>query len=193
MIILLRSLIFPILDYSCIVWNPHLQQDKVLLESPQRLLTSKIEGMESFDYYQRLKSLNLYSAERRRDRYLLLYVFKIIQGRVPNPGISHKHSQRRGKVIVTPPVRSSKSSTAGTLYHNSFNRRAARAFNALPRYIRNLPNDTSPELLKKKIDGFLSSVPDEPRLPGYFPTNSAASNLLEDQVRVMACLREDHH
>ena len=61
MLTLLRSLIFPILDYSCVVWNPHLQQDKTLLESAQRLLTSKIEGMDSLDYYQRLKALNTYS------------------------------------------------------------------------------------------------------------------------------------
>ena len=192
MLTLLRSLIFPILDYSCVVWNPHLQQDKVLLESPQRLLTSKIDGMESLDYYQRLKELKLYSAERRRDRYLVLYLFKIIQGRVPNPGISHKYS-RQGKVIITPPVKSSKSSAAETLYHNSFNRRASRLFNALPRHIRNLPDNTTPELLKRKLDKFLVSVPDEPRLPGYLPSNSSVSNKLEDQVRVMECLHEDHH
>ena len=193
MLILLRSLIFPILDYSCVVWNPHLQQDKTLLESPQRLLTSKIEGLESLDYYQRLTELKLYSAERRRDRYMILYLFKIIHGRVPNPGISHKYSQRRGKIIITPPVKSSKPTAAATLYHNSFNRRASRIFNSLPRNIRNLPSDTSPELIKKKLDEFLITIPDEPRLPGYFPTNSAASNMLEDQVRVMACLHEDHH
>ena len=186
MLILLRSLIFPILDYSCVVWNPHLQQDKTLLESPQRLLTSKIEGLESLDYYQRLTELKLYSAERRRDRYMILYLFKIIHGHVPNPGISHKYSQRRGKIIITPPVKSSKPTAAATLYHNSFNRRASRIFNSLPRNIRNLPSDTSPELIKKKLDEFLITIPDEPRLPGYFPTNSAASNLLEDQVRVMA-------
>ena len=192
MIILLRSLIFPILDYSCVVWNPHLQQDKNLLESPQRFLTSKIEGLESFDYYQRLKELKLYSAERRRDRYLILYIIKIIQCKVPNPGISYKYSPRRGRVLNTPPVKSSKSSSAETLYHNSFNRRASRVFNALPKEIRNLPNDTSPELVKKKLDKFLSEITDEPRLPGYLPTNNAASNRLEDQIRAKEHLCEGH-
>ena len=149
--------------------------------------------MESLDYYQRLKELKLYSAERRRDRYLLLYIFKIIQCRVPNPGISYKYSPRRGKVLITPPVKSSTSSKAGTLYHNSFNRRASRVFNALPKDIRNLSNDSSPELVKRKLDKFLSYVTDEPRLPGYLPTNDATSNRLEDQIRAMECLSEDHH
>ena len=100
MLTLLRSLVLPIIDYSSVVWNPHLQQDINLLESPQRVLTSKIDGMEGLDYYQRLKSLNIYSSERRRDRYLILYIMKVLQGKVPNPGISYKYSARRGKVLT---------------------------------------------------------------------------------------------
>ena len=78
-------------------------------------------------------------------------------------------------------------------YHNSFNRRATRVSNALPKEIRNLSNDSSPELIKRKLDKFLSLITDEPRLPGYLPTNSAESNRLEDQIRAMECLHEEHH
>ena len=189
---LLKSLVIPILDYSCVVWNPHLQQEITQLESPQRLLTSKIEAMETLDYYQRLKVLDLYSAERRRDRYIVLYTFKIIKGKVPNPGISYKWSLRRGKVLCTPAVLSSKASRANTLIHHSFTRRAPRIFNALPKVIWNLPDDTSPNAIKKQIDKYLSSITDEPRLPGYLPTNSAASNRLEDQIRAKEFLNEGH-
>ena len=189
---LLRSLVFPILDYSCVVWNPYLQQDINQLESAQRKLTSKIEGMESLDYYERLKDLKLYSAERRRDRYLLLYIFKILHHKVPNPGISYKYSLRRGKVLITPPVRSSKSCHATTLMHNSFMNRASRIFNSLPKEIRNLEEETSLDYIKHKIDKFLQSITDEPRLPGYLPSVSAASNKLEDQVRATEFLSEGH-
>ena len=65
-------------------------------------------------------------------------------------------------------------------------------FNALPKAIRNLPDDSTPELIKKKLDMFLRDITDEPRLPGYLPTNSAASNRLEDQIRAKEFLREDH-
>ena len=193
MLTLLRSLVFPILDYSCVVWNPHLQQDITRLESAQRLLTSKIDGMESFNYYKRLQELNIYSAERRRDRYIILYIFKVVQAKVPNPGISYKYSPRRGKVLTTPSVLSSKASHANTLLHNSFTRRAPRIFNSLPKQIRDLPHDTSPDLIKRRIDNFLTTVTDEPRLPGYYPSNSAASNKLEDQIRTMEFLNEGHH
>ena len=189
---LLKSLVYPILDYSCVVWNPYLQQDITLLESPQRKLTSQIHGMESLDYYKRLKELNLYSAERRRDRYLLIYIFKILHNKVPNPGISYKYSPRRGKVLITPPVRSSKSCHATTLMHNSFMYRASRIFNAIPKEIRKLGVETSLDSIKHKIDRFLQHITDEPRLPGYLPSVSTASNKLEDQIRATEFLNEGH-
>ena len=192
MLTLLRSVVFPIQDYGCVVWSPHLQKEINLLESAQRRLTCVIEGVENLDYYERLKELKIYSAERRRDRYTVLYIFKILQGQIPNPGISYKYSGRRGKVLITPTVRSSKASHANTLIHNSFTRRAPRIFNALPAEIRNLPNDTPSDVIKNKIDKYLSAITDEPRVPGYLPTNSAASNRLEDQIRAREFLREDH-
>ena len=96
-------------------------------------------------------------------------------------------------MLNTPPVISSKISKAGTLYHNSFNRRASRIFNALPKVIRNMSNDATPDLIKRKLDKFLNTVTDEPRLPGYLPTNCSASNRLEDQIWVMESLSEEHH
>ena len=193
MLTLLKSLVLPIIEYSCIVWNPHAQKDIVMLESVQRTFTCKLDGMSDLNYYQRLQALNLYSTERRRDRYILMYVFKIIQGRVPNPGISYKWSARRGKVVITPPVPSSKQSRAATLLHNSFSRRAPRIFNAMPQSLRNISDDTSKDSIKRRIDLLLKKIPDEPRLPGYYPSNNSASNRLEDQIRVMERLSEDHH
>ena len=66
MITLLKSLVLPIIDYSSVVWNPHTFQDIATIESVQRNYTSKLEGMSDINYYQRLKSLKLYSSERRR-------------------------------------------------------------------------------------------------------------------------------
>ena len=194
MLTLLKSLVLPIIDYSSVIWNPHTQQDIAFIESVQRNYTSKLDGMADMNYYSRLKSLNLYSSERRRDRYQILYIFKIIHGRVPNPGISFKWSQRRGKVITYPSV-SSQSSKAATLLHHSFTRRAPRLFNALPQSLRNIPAHTSADLLKSKVDKFLQSIPDEPRISGHFPTNSASSNRVEDQILLMGMERlyEDHH
>ena len=193
MITLLKSLVLPIIDYSSIIWNPHTQQDIAFIESVQRNYTSKLEGMADLNYYCKLKKLKIYSSQRRRDRYHILYIFKIIHGKVPNPGISFKWSPRRGKVLTYPTV-TSQSSKAATLLHHSFTRRAPRLFNALPQCLRNLPSDTSADTLKSKLDKFLQTIPDEPRISGHFPTNSASSNRVEDQILLMGTERlcEDH-
>ena len=193
MMILFKSLVLPLIEYSCIVWNPHKQQEISQLESVQRNYTSKLEEMNDLNYYQRLKKLQIYSAERRRDRYMLLYIFKIIHRRVPNPGLSYKWTLRRGKVLLTPPVPSSKASRAATLLHHSFTRRAPRLFNAIPQSLRNLPDNTPINIIKNKIDVFLKEITDEPRIPGYCATISSASNRLEDQIQAMECLHKDHH
>ena len=192
LLILLRSLVLPIIDYSSIIWNPHTYQDIATLESVQRNYTSKLEGMSDMNYYQRLKSLKLYSSERRRDRYSILYIFKILHSKVPNPGICFKWSPRRGKVLTYPSVRCQPSRAATLLYH-SFTRRAPRLFNALPQSLRNLPADSSADLIKSRVDKFLQTVPDEPRISGHFPSNSACSNRVEDQILVMERLYEDYH
>ena len=100
MMLLFKSLVIPHLEYCCILWNPHLQKEIRKLEIVQRYFTASLEGMEDLGYYERLKKLNIYSLERRRDRYILIYIFKILMKQVPNPGISYKYSTRRGRVLI---------------------------------------------------------------------------------------------
>lgn len=189
MMLLFKSLVIPHLEYCCILWNPHLQKDIAKLEIVQRYFTSKLDGMENLTYYERLKKLKIYSLERRRDRYVLIYVFKILMKKVPNPGISFKYSTRRGRVLTSP----ASNSKTTDLIHHSFTRRAPRIFNAIPQSLRDLPLNTSLDSIKNRLDKFLGLIPDEPRLPGCFPTTASASNRIEDQLLlVQECLREEH-
>ena len=189
MMLLFKSLVIPHLEYCCILWNPHLQKEIRKLEIVQRYFTARLEGMEDLGYYERLKKLKIYSLERRRDRYILIYIFKILMKQVPNPGISYKYSTRRGRVLI-PPTSNSKTTD---LIHHSFTRRAPRIFNAMPQSIRDLQLDASLDSIKCKIDKSLKMIPDEPRLQGCYPTTAAASNRLEDQLLLIReCLREDH-
>ena len=189
MMLLFKSLVIPHLEYCCVLWSPHLQKDVEKLEIVQRYFTSKLEGMENLEYYERLKKLKIYSLERRRDRYILIYIFKILMKQVPNPGISYKYTTRRGRVLI-PPKCSSKTTD---LIHYSFTRRAPRIFNAMPQSIRDLQLDASLDSIKHQIDKYLKMIPDEPRLTGCYPTTAAASNRIEDQLLLIReCLREDH-
>ena len=189
LMMLFKSLVLPHLEYCVIVWNPYLQKEINMLEQIQRSFTSKLEGMSELNYYQRLKKLNIYSLERRRDRYMILYIFKILYNLVPNPGLSYKYSARRGKILTNPSVNIS-NSHAATLSHHSFIRRAPRIFNSLPKDLRNSSGNMI--TIKKHLDKLLSFVPDEPKIPGCFPTNSALSNRLEDQMLILECSHRNH-
>ena len=54
------------------------------LENVHRSFTHKIVGIRDLTYWGRLRALNLYSLERRRDRYFVVHVWKIVNELVPN-------------------------------------------------------------------------------------------------------------
>ena len=133
-----------------------------MIEQIQRNFTSRIYELKEMNYYKRLKYLKVYSLERRRERYDLIYIYKTLKSQVPNVGINFKWSQRRGRTIVPPPVHKNSTSHAATLRRYSFRSRAAFLFNHLPSELRNIHEQTSMDLIKRKIDYYLSKVVDDP-------------------------------
>ena len=73
-----------------------------MFEKVQRSFTRLIPGMAGLSYTERLTVLKLYSLQRRRERYIIIYVWKIFQGLVPNlfPPICTKTSDRRGRTAL---------------------------------------------------------------------------------------------
>ena len=63
---------------------PHKASEIQLLENIQRPFTAKVNGMSNLYYWERLQFLQLYSLERRRERYLVIYTWKTLEGLVPN-------------------------------------------------------------------------------------------------------------
>ena len=167
----------PIIDYCCVVWSPYKKKDISEIEQIQRNFTKKIRGMENLEYHERLKKLKIYSCERRRERYDILYAFKILQGKVPNIGIKVKWSQRRGRTLVPPPVMRNTSQHANTLRHISYRSRATRLFNSLPKEIRNLTDHTSINSIKRKLDKYLQNITDKPMIKG---SSEQSSNSLSN-------------
>ena len=68
------------LEYYCSVWSPIAQGDINKIERIQKSFSSKIDAMEGFDYHKRLKELRMYSLERRRERYLIIYAWQMLEG-----------------------------------------------------------------------------------------------------------------
>ena len=71
-------------EYCCIVWSPSNKNDISRIERIQKGYTKRIEGMEGKNYHQRLKCLNLYSMERRRERYMIINAWQQIEDEEKN-------------------------------------------------------------------------------------------------------------
>ena len=84
MITLYRSVVVPILEYCCQLWSPCKTGEIIKIESIQRSFTSRISNIGNLNYWDRLSALSLNFLQRRRDRYMAIYVWKIGMGLVPN-------------------------------------------------------------------------------------------------------------
>ena len=85
MLTLWKSLVRPRLEYCCQLWSPSKVTEISALEAPQRTFTSKIQGFQHLNYWERIKKLQLFSLQRRRERYAIIYVWKILEDRVAYP------------------------------------------------------------------------------------------------------------
>ena len=95
-----KSLVQSKLDYCSQLWSPSDQASIGKLESVARNFTSQIHGMEGLDYWERLHSLHLYSQERRRERYQIIFLWKVAQGLVKGYQATFTQSERRGRLMT---------------------------------------------------------------------------------------------
>ena len=165
MLTLFKSLVLSRLDYASQLWSPYLLKHIYLTEKVQRAFTKHITGMRDFSYSKRLEILKLYSLQRRRVRYSIIYVWKIIEGLVPNLSdpITCSLSDRRGRTCI---VYHAGVGRLGTLKYNSFRWRSIRMFNRLPKCIRML-SSCSVIRFKSELDSYLRNIVDLPCLPGF--------------------------
>ena len=184
MLTLWKALIVPIIDYCSVLTSPYKQGDIEKLESLQRAFTNKIELDNHLNYWKRLKHLKLYSLERRRERYTIIYTWKILENKVKNlenePIMPKTSSESRNGRTCKIPQLTSHQGTALTLQENTFKIRGPKLFNAMPKEIRNITG-VNTDTFKKHLDKWLTKVPDEPGFPGYRSQRRAPSNSILDQ------------
>ena len=165
MMTLFKSLVLSRLDYASQLWSPHFLKSIYLMEKVQRSFTKHITGIKNKPYDERLKLLNLYFVQRRRDRYQIIYLWKIIEGFVPNLStpITCTYSERRGRSCVVSHVNMGR---LGTLSYNSFRWRSIRMFNKLPKYVR-IVSSCSVDKFKSQLDKHLRNIVDLPCQSGF--------------------------
>jgi len=80
-LILYKSYVRPLLEYSIQAWSPCLRKDINCLEQVQRRATKLVVGLKRLEYADRLNELGLTTLEKRRVRGDLIETFKIVTGR----------------------------------------------------------------------------------------------------------------
>ena len=179
-----KSLVQPHIDYCSQLWMPleGVNMDKI--EKVLRDFSKRVPGLRDLGYWERLKTMGMNSEQRRLERYKIIYVWKAMEGLVPNCGLKWTNiEERRGRVCEVPKLKGSKE--VQKCRKQSFQMSGPKLWNSLPKNVRNLKN-CDIEHFKEVLDCFLSKVPDEPRADGLTPgatdiISGRATNSLEFQ------------
>ena len=158
---LYKSLVRSKLEYCCPVWSPTKIEDIKAIESLQRTFTSKISGLQHLSYWERLERLNMMSLQRRRERYLIIHMWKVRMAQVPNDlNIKFHYNDRLGLKAIVPKA---PQSHVGSVYQNSFAVKGPRLWNMLPKDLTLADNLDS---FKTNLDRLLLSFRDTPPISG---------------------------
>ena len=183
-----KQLVQPHIDYCSTLYMPVTGTNLQNIEILQQHFTRRVSSVRESNYWERLKLLQMSSQQRRLERYRIIYIWKILEGKVPNCGINFKLHERLGRKCEIRPLKPS-AAKFRTLRENSFQVHGCRLFNILPQKIRSLEK-CSVEDFKYELDQYLATIPDEPNVPGteYCPRATCQitgrpSNSLIDQVQ----------
>ena len=179
MIPLFKSLVRCRTEYCCPAWHPSKVEDIMKIESIQRVYTAKIREVQHLSYWDRLKHLKLMSLQRRRERYIIIHVYKIINNLAPNDIPMHFYTNaRRGICCNLPPLVRNSKQKYQRQYDSSFPIIGGKLWNLLPKDIKLKPSLDS---FKNSLTKLLLQVQDHPPVPGIASENSLLSLLVSDR------------
>ena len=169
MLCLFKSFVRSNLEYCCPLWNPWKITDINTLESVQRSFTKRILGCTDLNYFLRLKKLRLLSLQRRRERYIIIYMYKLLNGLVPNDMcVQFYDTQRRGIRARIPSLKPKATSKVQSRYDASFAVVGPKLWNVIP---SRLTSVIGLGKFKTSLEAFISNIPDEPPIFGYQTRN----------------------
>ena len=118
---LYKSMVRSKLEYCCPVWDPPKITDIQAIETVQRQFTRRISGLKDLDYWERLKKLKIMSLQRRRERYSIIQVWKILNGLSPNStDMKFDNSDRLGVREKLPSFNHKAQTSVSSAYDSSF-------------------------------------------------------------------------
>ena len=170
MLQLWKSLVRCQVEYCCPLWNPRRLEDIKTIEDVQRFFTKRIAHFGDMSYWDRLKALGLQSLQRRRERYIIIHAWKLLNNIAPNDiKMEFQYNQRLGWRAKLPTHNRKATEAAKTLYDSSFAVLGAKLWNTLPKEVNEL---TKLDPFKNALWKFLSPIPDNPPVKGYTTVNN---------------------
>merc|ERR1711962_1417557 len=151
------------IEYYSLIWNPWKKEDIDKLERIQKNYTIKIKGMENLNYHERLIKLNLYSLERRRERFMIINAWEQLEGIKENVLRLETGTIGRRRCIRSTTIPTILNGSNRTMVHYSTARQMERSFNALPYRIQKITGVTT-DTFEKKLDKWLRDIPDTPKI-----------------------------
>ena len=165
MLTLYKSLVRSTIEYCCPIWHPSKISDIEAIEGVQREFTRRISGCQELSYWRRLKKLDLMSLQRRRERFIILTMWKILHSKMPNDlNVQFRPEARLGVQAKVPNLPRNCSRSSANLYETSFAVVGPKLWNCLPNELTTCENQTT---FKNKLTEYLRTLPDEPPVQGY--------------------------
>ena len=184
MLPLFNSLVRSKLEYCNELWNPHEIKEINKIESIQRSFTYRLKGMQTLNYWERLKALNIMSLQRRRERSIIIYVWKIKNAIYPNCiQLEFKEHKRSDTITAKVKPLCKTQGRIRRIYEESFIIKSAQLWNILPAPLTRI---TELPAFKKELTKFLKDIPDEPPISGYVGTSK--NSLVDKSLLRRRCM-----
>ena len=131
----------PHLEFATSVWSPWNKADIDIIENVQKQAVKMISGLQAHSYEERLKELNLWTLEKRREMFDMVQVYKILNN-IGNLDISlTKISDTAHTRINTrsrdDPLNLQKKRSALDIRKYFFTERVVEKWNKLPMSVKN--------------------------------------------------------
>ena len=169
MMYLFKTFVIPKLEYGSQVWSPYKIKDINRIEAVQRTITSKLDGLENFNYHERLQCLHLYSLQRRRERFIIITMWKMSVELLPNNLDIEFYETRRFGIKARRKLSKATRPHLRTVRFNFFTSTGPALFNLVPKRVKEKETLAT---FKKHLDIFLHGFPDCPPCPGYKCANN---------------------
>ena len=180
--VLLQSLVVSLCEYASVVWSPFDKKNINMIENVQKRFTSRIRDYQEFDeelqmwvctvsYNERIKDLKIYSLERRRERNIIMYAYRVVIGLLKFEWFEGYEDFQDGGIKLRPKYNNRAPARVKRCRHSSFFYKGPQLYNLLPAELRQLEEIDEPgkehvEAFKVKLDKFLEKIPDEPCTEG---------------------------